>query len=65
MINRAKFYDTKVKANATDEELKQYIVNAYAVMMKRGIKGTYIYKVNRNMRDYLSCYFKAYTKINN
>lgn len=65
IINRKKFFDRNVKAGATDEELKQYIVNAYAVMMKRGIKGTYIYVVNDNLRRYLSGYFPSNKKENN
>lgn len=65
IINRDKFFDVKVKASASDEELKQYIVNAYAVMMKRGIKGTYIYVVNKNLKEYLSKFFSKPTKDNN
>lgn len=65
VINRDKFFDKKVKAGTNDEELKQYIVNAYGVMMKRGIKGTYIYVVNDNLKKYLSGFFPTNKKENN
>lgn len=33
--------------------IKTYVVNAYKVMMERGIKGCYIYAHNDGLRDYL------------
>ena len=33
--------------------IKTYIINAYKVMMERGIKGCYIYAHNEGMRNYL------------
>lgn len=52
-INRKLFYDSKVKQQTNDEQLKKFIINAYKVMMVRGIKGCYIYACNKNLRDYL------------
>ena len=57
VINRNLFYDSKVKNKTTDEQLKTFIINAYKVMMMRGIKGCYIYACNKNLRDYLSTFF--------
>ena len=36
------------------EALKSYIINAYKVMMTRGIKGCYVYAHNKGLQDYLS-----------
>lgn len=52
-INRNKFYDTKVKNGVSDSVLKSYIINSYAVMMKRGVKGCFVYAYNPALRDYL------------
>ncbi len=53
-IDRNSFYDAKVKQGVNDEELKTFIVNAYKVMMMRGIKGCYVYACNKDLQDYLS-----------
>ena len=53
VINRNKFYDSKVKSGVSDKDLKSFIINSYAVMMKRGIKGCYVYAFNPALRDYL------------
>ena len=62
VVDKDKFYDKKVKAGATDKELYQFIVNAYKVMLKRGIYGTYLYAVNDNLKNYLSQFFDKYKK---
>jgi DUF2075 family protein len=36
-----------------DEDLLEYVVNIYRVLLTRGIKGTYIYVVDPGLRDYL------------
>jgi uncharacterized protein len=41
------------------EKLKEYIVNIYKTMMYRGIKGTYIYACDPEMRAYLSRVIKT------
>lgn len=53
IINRNLFFDAKVKQQTTDDQLKQFIINAYRVMLVRGIKGCYVYAYNKNLRDYL------------
>ena len=54
VIYRDKFYDTKVKEGTSDADLKKYIINAYKVMMARGIQGCYVHACNPNMQAYLS-----------
>ena len=51
------FFDKNVKLGSSDEELKTFIINAYKVMLARGIKGCYIYSCNENLRNYLKQYF--------
>lgn len=61
-INKNKFHDIGVKRNADDIKLRNYIINAYKVMMMRGIKGCYIYAVNDNLRDYLEKFIPTIVK---
>lgn len=58
-INRNLFFDSKVKQQTTEEQLKQFIINAYKVMLVRGIKGCYVYACNKNLRSFLSKYISA------
>lgn len=53
VINRNLFFDSKVKQQTDDDKLKQFIINAYKVMLVRGIKGCYVYAYNDNLREYL------------
>ena len=41
-----------------EQQLKNYIVNAYKVMMTRGIKGCYVYAHNPGLKQYLAQFFK-------
>ena len=53
-VDLSKFCDTNAK-KATDKNIvKQYIINAYKVMMTRWIKWCYVYVCNKWLRDYLS-----------
>lgn len=54
VINRSKYYDKKWKMWVTDEyELKRYIINIYKTLLTRGILGTYVYVVDKDLREYL------------
>ena len=55
-VDRRLFYDSKVKQQTTDAQLKTFILNAYKVMLVRGIKGCYVYACNKNLRDFLHRY---------
>lgn len=57
VINRKEFYDAKVKEGIDDKQLKTFIINAYKVMMMRGIKGCYLYACNQGLQDYLDRFF--------
>ncbi len=61
---RDNYADAKGKQNNpgkqfTDEELHDFVSNVYRVLMTRGIKGTFLYVVDQNLRDYLRQFFPA------
>ena len=53
-VNRQNYFDNKVKQGVTDEELTAFLLKTYAVLMTRGIKGTYLYICDDNLRKYVS-----------
>lgn len=59
IVNKNSLYDQNVKRGVTDDALKAYIVNAYKVMLTRGIKGCFMYACNKNLQDYLKQYFEV------
>jgi len=61
-IKKEEFYDSGVKNNSTDEDLKRHVINAYKVMLTRGIHGCYLYACNPNLHDYLQRYIKNYAE---
>jgi uncharacterized protein len=63
-IDRASYHDSLGKQNitvrnrkTTDELLRSLITNIYAVLMTRGIHGTFIHVVDPELRKYLGRYF--------
>lgn len=53
-IDPKKYFDINGKKGAgTIEDLKAYIINIYKTIMYRGIRGTYIYACDENLRNYL------------
>jgi DUF2075 family protein len=62
-IHRASYFDKKGKENNpklgitySDDDLLRYITNIYAVLMTRGILGTYVYVCDRPLREHLRGY---------
>ena len=55
-VNKDYFFDNKVKNGVTDEDLKKFILNTYAVFLTRGIRGTYIYICDDSLREYFEKY---------
>jgi len=53
-VNPAQYYDKNGSRTAEYQELLNYITNIYYVLLTRGIKGTYLYVCNDDLRDYLS-----------
>ena len=61
-IKPDKYYDMNGKRTAEYNELLNYIKNIYYVLLTRGIKGTYIYVCDDNLREYLKQFIKMYSK---
>ncbi|WP_298254701.1 DUF2075 domain-containing protein [uncultured Arthrobacter sp.] len=60
VINRESYFDTKGKENNrrlgkvyTDDDLLRFVQNIYAVLLTRGIRGTYVYVCDPRLRDYM------------
>ena len=62
--DRKGYKDKYGKQQTSDEELERYIKNIYYVLLTRGIKGTYIYVCNKELREYFAKYIKAFNKAN-
>lgn len=62
VIDRKNYFDTKGKADTTDEELLEYLLNIYSIMCTRGILGTYIYVCDGKLRNYLKKYIESFDK---
>lgn len=57
-VDRNKYFDTNGRNGITDpEELETYIKNIYKTLLTRGIKGTYVYVVDENLKDYFKEWF--------
>lgn len=55
-VDTSHFYDNSVKANTSEDEIKRFILNTYAIFMTRGILGTYVYVCDEKLRLYLQQY---------
>lgn len=69
-FDRAQYYDRNGKANNnqlgisySDQQLLTYVRNIYAVLLTRGIRGTYVYVCDPALRDYLRPYFLQPTEL--
>lgn len=55
------YHDRNGRAGIKDpDELRDYILNIYKTILLRGIKGTYIYACNPELRKYLSQFVPVY-----
>ncbi len=54
-VDKDKYFDINGRNGITDpSELERYVINIYKTLLTRGIKGTYIYIVDNNLRDYFN-----------
>jgi len=52
-VDREKYFDRNGRAGIQDPaELDNYIKNIYKTILTRGIKGTYVYIVDKNLKNY-------------
>lgn len=55
-VDRANFHDRNLKTNTSEEDIARFVLNTYAVLMTRGIIGTYVYVCDEQLRIYLQQY---------
>lgn len=57
------YFDKNGKIGVPDvDDLKAYIVNIYKTIMYRGIKGTFVYAYNTELREYLKLHIQKFKK---
>lgn len=62
-INPKLYFDQNGKKGiANKEDLKAYIINIYKTIMYRGIRGTFVYACDVNLRNYLKKHITVYKK---
>jgi DUF2075 family protein/predicted GIY-YIG superfamily endonuclease len=63
IINKDNYFDTAGRQGINDpEELANFIKNIYETIMLRGIKGTYVYAFDKDLRDYFKKHIPEYIK---
>ncbi|WP_350348912.1 DNA/RNA helicase domain-containing protein [Agromyces sp. G08B096] len=63
-VDRASYFDKKGKENNpargliyTDDDLLRFVTNIYGVLLTRGMRGTYVYVCDPDLREYLRQFF--------
>ena len=56
VVRPQNYFDQNGKKTAKYEELKEYIQNIYYVLMTRGIRGTYLFICDPDLKKYFSQY---------
>ncbi len=59
IVRSDQYFDKNGKRSANYKDLLGYIKNVYYVLLTRGIKGTFLYICDDDLRDYLSNYIKT------
>ena len=59
VILRENYFDINGKASISNPTLKTYILNIYSILLKRGIRGTYVYVCDPNLREYFKRHIPA------
>lgn len=61
VIDPKMYFDQNGKKGINEiDDLKAYIINIYKTIMYRGIKGTFIYACNEDLREYLKLNIETY-----
>lgn len=65
-VDRASYFDKKGKENNdvlgkvySDDDLLRFVANIYAVLLTRGIRGTYVHIVDPPLREYLKRFISS------
>ena len=56
-VNKKEVGDPFIKAQG-DEWMHRFVINTYLTLMTRGIFGTYVYAVDKNLQEYLRYFFQ-------
>ena len=59
IVRKELYFDQNGNRSTTYEQLLEYIKNIYYVLMTRGIKGTFLYVCDDDLREYLSQYIEV------
>ena len=66
IIKEENYFDANGKQSIKDpSELKEFIINIYKTILLRGIKGTYVYACDKNLREYLSSHILSHKSNSN
>jgi len=61
VIQKENYYDRNGHVGVTEKsDLKAFIINIYKTLMLRGIKGTYLYVCDRELREYFAKHIAKY-----
>lgn len=63
VADSSNYYDVNGKKTTNNDTLIEYIRNVYYVLMTRGIKGTYLYICDDELRNYFKKYVEVEEKI--
>jgi uncharacterized protein len=64
VIYKDNYWDENGKKGIADpDELKRYIINVYKTLMLRGVKGTFLYACDKDLRAYLSKHIPVSYKV--
>ena len=60
IADKNNYYDSLGKSGVSDdpEMLKEYLINIYRTLMTRGIRGTYVYVCDKELRKYMEQYIE-------
>lgn len=58
-VNDKSLFSNDVKKGATKEEINEYILNTYAILLTRAIEGTYVYVYDDALREYFSSFIEC------
>jgi DUF2075 family protein/putative NADH-flavin reductase len=53
IIDTREYHDQNGYFGANDDEVKEYIINIYSTLLSRGIRGTYLYVCDKQLREYI------------
>ena len=62
VVDKNKVKDTNTKRGA-DENLHDFIINTYKVLLSRGIHGCFVYACNSQLREYLKKYIETFDEV--